>query len=100
MTTINLKCAKFPKSGVVSLPTKGLTLLDWDIGTEVEIIYNNHEIHIRKAPMQTTENTRYITQSKCLSIPAEIRKFASLDRNKEYNMLLNLYAEEIVLKIS
>ena len=93
------KCKNFNKTGKILLPSKWRSQFGLLPGKLADLRYDQDQIIIEKADLESTHNKRLISENGSIHIPKELQLLLDITEEEEYCLFIDEEDKSFVLKM-
>ncbi|MCS0673962.1 hypothetical protein [Cytobacillus firmus] len=93
------KCKNFNKTGKILLPSKWRSQFGLMPGKLADLRYDQDQIIIEKADLESTHNKRLISENGSIHIPKELQLLLDITGEEEYCLFIDEEDKSFVLKM-
>ncbi|MCS0789458.1 hypothetical protein NX021_14995 [Cytobacillus firmus] len=93
------KCKNFNKTGKILLPSKWRSQFGLMPGKLADLRYDQDQIIIEKADLESTHNKRLISDNGSIHIPKELQLLLDITEEEEYCLFIDEEDKSFVLKM-
>ncbi|MGA5688615.1 hypothetical protein [Cytobacillus pseudoceanisediminis] len=93
------KCKNFNKTGKILLPSKWRSQFGLMPGKMADLRYDQDQIIIEKADLESTHNKRLISENGSIHIPKELQLLLDITEEEEYCLFIDEEDKSFVLKM-
>ncbi|OHX45973.1 hypothetical protein BBV17_23045 [Cytobacillus oceanisediminis] len=93
------KCKNFNKTGKILLPSKWRSQFGLLPGKLADLRFDQDQIIIEKADLESTHNKRLISENGSIHIPKELQLLLDITEEEEYCLFIDEEDKSFVLKM-
>lgn len=93
------KCKNFNKTGKILLPSKWRSQFGLMPGKLADLRFDQDQIIIEKADLESTHNKRLISENGSIHIPKELQLLLDITEEEEYCLFIDEEDKSFVLKM-
>ncbi|MDM5225539.1 hypothetical protein QUF73_04890 [Cytobacillus sp. NJ13] len=93
------KCKNFNKTGKILLPSKWRSQFGLLPGKLADLRFDQDQIIIEKANLDSTHNKRLISENGSIHIPKELQHLLDITEEEEYCLFIDEEDKSFVLKV-
>lgn len=93
------KCKNFNKTGKILLPSKWRNQFGLLPGRLADLRFDQNQIVIKKANLDSTHNKRLISENGSIHIPKELQSLLDISKEEEYCLFIDKENKCFVLRL-